>query len=243
MTPVSVFADKHDEEFAAYDVELSFHDKLLGGSPKKPDLIEAWIRKSAGVTDEMERRRIVVQTLKDQGVELPAGIDVSGDISDVTYEEVIRASEAIAGEQNTCGFKKNGHGIYVESRHVKAMIREAVNIGFAGERWGRTRKGPKAFTAERVMVGPDQILLGDEEPHGVHRTIKHIEDRQGKRSALGYYEYVEQPVISFQVEVLDDDIAHENWPRIWVIAEMEGLGACRSQGYGTFSVTKWERVR
>lgn len=251
----SVFSSATDEFFQQYEAELTFEEKLMGGTPKKPDVIEAWIRSKAGIIDEQEIRRMVIRTLQEQGVELP-DIKENVEITDLTYEQVKKAAETIAGQQQTTGFKRNGKGIYIESRQIKAAIKEAVNIGFAGldkpskdaptpklpGLWGPTKKSPKGFTAERVFPDPTEIILGREEPDGIEQVIGHIKDKSGTRSTLGYHEYAMKPVISFVLRVLDDSIKPEWWARIWSIAELNGIGALRSQGYGRFKVTKWEKI-
>jgi hypothetical protein len=241
----SVFSDATDEFFQQYEAELTFEDKLMGGVPKKPDVIEAWIRSKAGIEDEQEVRRMVVRTLQEQGVELP-DIPESANITDLTYDQVKKAAESIAGQQQTTGFKLNGDGIFIESRQIKAAIKEAVNIGFAGlpkkDLWGPTKKSPKGFTAERVFPDPSEIVLGREQPDGIEQVIGHIKDQHGSRSTLGYHEFALKPVISFTLKVLDDSIKPEWWARIWAIAELNGIGALRSQGYGRFKVTKWNRL-
>lgn len=239
----SIFAKEAAEMYARYAVRVEFRGKLVGGIPKDAGLIEGWLRKNMGLTDEQELRRTVVQTLAEEGI-IPESAIPEDDvqITDDVYTHIKTLAEKVAGEQHTTGFKQNGHGLYLESRAVKAMLKENTNICFGNERWGPTRKSAKGFLAERVFVYPDEILLGRTEPDGTERFIGHITDQSGRRSTLGYHEYAEKPVLEFEVEVLDDAIKTKDWPRIWISAERNGLGALRSQGFGMFSVTKWDRI-
>ncbi len=235
----SVFAETRAKNLSLYDCTIEFDNMLIGGTPKGVKMIEGWLRSKLGITDPMELRRRVMQTLVEQGAEIEVP---EGDVADDLYEASIRVADQAAHEKTT-GFKKNGSGLYVEGRQVKAMLKEATNIAYAGkEKWGKG-KGPKNFLAERVFVVPDEILLGRDEPDGTHMQIGHITGPQGPRSTLGYHEYVERASCEFQVEVLDDAIKDNQWALIWVVAERNGLGALRSQGFGTFVVTRWERVR
>ena len=43
-----VFDDLDDTLFVRYRVECQFTDRLMGGTPQKPDLIAGWIRARAG---------------------------------------------------------------------------------------------------------------------------------------------------------------------------------------------------
>ena len=228
--PVSVFSN-NDDVFATYEAEITFTAKLMGGVPADPKLIEGWLRAKAGIDDDAEVMAVMRRTLTERGVEIPA---------EATYEEIVSASEQIAGERETTGFKRDHDGLYIEARQVKAMLKECVNILFAGEKWGKTNKGPKNFTAERVFVEPDRIHVGRDEADGIDMVIGHVNGPGGPRSTLGYHEYVEQSTITLRVLVVDDCISAEQWARIWTHAEKNGLGALRSQGHGQFVVTRWE---
>lgn len=229
----SVFADRKAEIFTEYEATIRFRDKLLAGVPKNPKLIEGWIKKNTGIEDSWERRQMLMRTLTELGVE------VQENMTDEALEEAIAQ---VADRMDTCGFKKNSAGLYIEARQIKAAIKESVNILYAGEKWGKTKKGPKNFTAERVFVSPDHVLLGVDEPVGVHLNIGHITGPKGPQATLGYHEYVEQAEATFRVKVLRDEIESEWWASIWSHAEENGLGAVRSQGYGTFDVIAWKRV-
>lgn len=237
----SIFADQADEHFARYHVALQFRNKLMAGIPGDPKLIEGWLRGKAGIDDAVEIRQALLRTMQelDPDLDLPA---------DASFEDVVKASEKYAGVKQTCRFKRDENGLYIEGRQVKAAIKESVNILFAGDRWGRTKKGPQSYTAERVFTEPnDAIYLGREEPDGVELVIGHVTGPQGKRSTLGYHEYAVEPRIEFDLLVTDDGgpdaLTPEQWVRVWIQAEHLGIGALRSQGYGTFDVEVWEHVK
>lgn len=230
---MGIFATRKTELFTFYDVRIRARGRLMGGIPKNPKLMEGWIRSKAGVEQEEEVRRMMLRTL----VEI--GADVTPDMS---FEALETASEKLAAVRQTNGFKLGVNGLYLEQRAVKAMLKESVNVLFAGDRWGPTRKGPKSFFAERVFVGPEKIWLGKSEPDGVELFIGHVSGPQGPRSTITYHEYVEEPVLQFRVMVLRDEISEKHWPDVWNHAEENGLGALRSQGFGQFDVEQWDVV-
>jgi hypothetical protein len=219
--------------WARYHATLAFRDKLVGGIPKDPRLIEGWLRTKAGIEDAQELRLAVLRTLAEVG---GVGADGPGpdDLDDV--------GAALVAQKRTTGFKSGAEGLYVEGRQIKAMLKESTNIVFAGERWGPTRKAAKSFFAERVFVDPDRVPLGVAEPTGVETVIGHLSGPAGPRSTLGNYEYVLQPVVDFHVLVLRDCITAEQWRDIWCLAQENGFGTLRSQGYGRFDVVEWERL-
>ncbi len=166
------------------------------------------------------------------------------------FEDLVKASKRLAGSMQTNGFKLDENGLYIESRQLKAGIKENVNVLFAGQRWGRTRKGPKSFTAERTFVNPDRLYLGVKEPDGIDLVIGHVKDKQGERSTVTYYEYVMQPTLEFEIIAARqntgekneiDAIPHEDWARVWTLYEENGIGALRSQGHGRFDIVQWDR--
>jgi hypothetical protein len=216
--------------WAVYGVTLSFRDKLVGGVPKDPNLIEGWLRGRAGIEDPRELQVAVMRTL-DQ-IRQPYMEQQQGDEPAVL--------EAQPAQRRTTGFKLCEDGLFVEARQVKAMLKESTNIVFAGERWGPTRKASRSFFAERVFVEPDKILLGSSEPDGLETVVGHLSGPGGTRSTLGQYEYVLRPRLDFSVLVLRDCISQEQWRAIWCHAQENGFGTLRSQGHGRFDVVRWE---
>lgn len=218
--------------YQTYEVEIIFRDKLMGGVPKDPDIVSGWLRSKAGITREHELFQATLRTLRELGVEIK---------DDATYEEMVEASKGLAAQKQTNGFYRDANGLYIPERYVKSMLKEVTNILFAGDRWGRTKKGPKSFLAERCFVEPLRISLGRSEPDGVMLFIGHTSGPRGPQSNLTYYEYVEEATIRFLVEfVKGDDLDYLTWARLWTLAQDNGLGALRSQGMGRFEVTRWQ---
>ena len=230
---MGIFDSATSDVFATYHARIAFRDRLMGGIPKNPKIIEGWLRSKAGIEQEEEIRRATLRTL------LELGADVRPDMS---FEELERASEALAASRQTNGFKVAEQGLYVESRAVKAMLKESINILYAGDRWGKTKKGPKSFFAERVFINPDHLWLGRTEPDGVEMFIGHVSGPKGPQSTLTYHECVERATIDLDVMVLRDEVSEGHWPEIWRHAQENGLGALRSQGFGRFDIEAWDRV-
>lgn len=190
--------------------------------------------------DELERQKILtIQTMREAGV-LDGLTDEQ--IRLLTFEQLEEFAEKQGESRQVNGFKRDDSGLYVESRTVKAMLKECTNILFAGEKWGVTRKGPKSMVAERLFVAPDKIYLGVDAPTGVDMFVGHVTGPQGPRSTLTRYEFVYQPRIEFQVKVARDFITDPQWAELWTLAQDNGLGSLRSQGYGTFDIEAWDNV-
>lgn len=255
--------DKEAALWNYYRVELEFRGRLNGGVPKDPAVIEGWLRAKAGIADTEEIRQAMVRTLRELGADVRP---------DMTYAEMVEASEALASEKSTNGFKRDGGGLYIEGRQVKAMIKEATNAYFAGDKdWGPTNKAPKSYVAERVFVWEDVVHLGRAEPDGVELSIGHITGPGGRHATITYYEYVERVRLVFhlmearelrapraarksgsELNGAEDkavpksapkpSVTRAQWAVIWTASQELGLGARRSQEQGKFDIVVWERV-
>jgi hypothetical protein len=252
----SVFEKHLGEVFTFRQVTVQFLSRIYGGIPQRPDVIEAWLRKGMGIDNKQELAAVVRRTLLELDPEL------AEKAKDMTPFEVMElASEKLSATQSSVGFKRDRNGLFIESRQIKAGLREATNILYAGDRWGQTKKGPKSWLAERVFVGPERLYLGvpapdpEEEVEGLPRGftyvkeytdldlfVGHVTGPQGPRSTLTYYQYVQQPVVRFLVATIQDDVIAKEWPRLWVALEALGFGALRSQDAGRFEVTEWQEV-
>lgn len=234
----SIFAAEKAKLFTQYTATIQFRDRVVGATPSNPKLIEGWIRSKAGITREDEIRQMTVKTLVELGL-------ISEDVLDdpeATYDSISQAAEAIAKKSQTQMFKRDEDGLYLESRVIKAMLREAVNIAYPWSpenKWGVTRKGAKSYFVETTFVNPDHISLGVPEPSGIDLFVGHVSGPQGPRSTLGYYEYVERATLTLEVIVMHDGVKEDQWATIWSLGEEIGLGAMRSQGFGRFDVLAW----
>lgn len=229
--------------FTRYRASIQFRDRIMGGVPLDPKLIEGWIKKNIpDLADPNELQRVVLRTLEERtGTTLDEGM---------TYADLDKAIEQVAATKETTGFKRDkDYGLYIEDRQVKAAIKEACNILFP---WtgGSTKqkeaygiaKSARSFLAERVFVSPRTIWLGTKQPSGVEMVVGHVTGPQGQRSTLGYHEYVDEPVITFDILVTRDAIDHKWWPDLFQQMEENGIGALRSQSFGRFTTLDFKRI-
>jgi hypothetical protein len=221
--------------FQLYRARIEIRHRVLGGVPKDAELIESWLRTKAGISDQEELRNAWLRTLFELGVDV---------VDNMSFDEAVEASKRLAANKVTTGFKVDcDRGVYLESRQLKAGIRETINILYGGTRIGPTRKGARSYVAERVFVTPDRLFLDRAEPDGVELMVGHVNGPQGHHSVLSYHEYVQAPAsLDFTVLVAEDSVPEEWWARIWTLFEQNGLGAVRSQGNGTFDLVQWDKL-
>ena len=220
MGAVGVFHKAAEEVYKHRFIATLHVDRLAGGVPSDPKVVEGWLKSKFSSDRGDQVRELVLDAIQERGA-----------------ENVDAAVEDVAMLKHLNGFKRDEHGLYIEGRQVKAMIKEAANIRWPKERWGPSRKGTRSFFAEHVFVVQERIPLGVDEPSSINQRFVHT----WRGSGIQYEELIEDSDISFLV-VTDNDFKASEWAALWVTAEKNGLGAARSQGFGQFTVTGWERA-
>jgi hypothetical protein len=219
-----------------YDVSIAVIGRLVGGIPVVPegtdraDAYESWAR-GQGVEEDPSFARSLPETLADDP-DMP-----------VTQEQV---------EGLETGFRRDQDGIYIEARQVKAMLREAAQrLGIIKKVRG-SRQVLQHDLNVRAKDGSQKLrMVGVTEPSGKdHRPIS-VVTRQGPRTAIKRFDFVEQPRIDFVVRILAGGVGvtSSGAPLIDepVLRDMLefggelGLGADRSQGEGVFHLVSLEK--
>lgn len=225
----SVFADLVPEQYPyRFEGTLLVHC-LAGGTPSDPKVAEGWLKTKLAPKDDLLRQAVM---------EVMVAREIDADA----------AAEIVEANRHLVGFKKDPeHGLYIEGRHLKAAIKEAGSIAtnegrlpnrFGGKGAdGSYRKGWKSWAPEHIFVVEDRLYLGVNEPTGVAQSFP--KSRFG--SSIQYTEYVEDVKLDFTV-ITDHDFTRKEWAAIWLTGERNGLGASRSQGYGTYEVIAWEQA-
>ena len=201
---------------------------IAGGCPSDDKVAESWLKTKLADKDDLIREA-VAKTMVDRGI---------------TAEEAAKEVDSL---KHLNGFKRDEHGLYIEGRQLKAALKEAVNIAanagkITTKGWGNPdnknyAKGIKAWFPEHVFVLEDRLPLGVAEPTGIVQRFVHTPRGTG----IQYEEYVEDAKVSFTI-VTDHDFTADQWAMIWLTGEQQGIGASRSQGFGRYEVTTWERL-
>lgn len=238
LTTVTGIWDDELDDYKRFHVQVKFIDKVMGGTPRNPELIAGWLKKNMGVTSEEQLVAATRRTLTELGVVTPEL---------ASLEELTAAAEALGAEKHGNTFKRDSTGLFLEGRHVKAGLKESTNIAYAGDRWGKTKKGPKSAMAEWVFVDDIRVhLYRDGEPitspddayvmHGV------VNGPQGPRSTLTQYDYCFQPELSWTMFSFEDRVQPDQWIKILKHMQFMGFGALRSQSFGRFKVQAFDQL-
>jgi hypothetical protein len=228
--PNSVFALSTDEIYPFRFRGRLHVATIAGGVPSDPKVTEGWLRTKLADKDDIIRD-LVAKTVLERGV---------------TEDEAV---QLVDEGRHLNGFKRDPRTgeLYYEGRCLKAAIKEAAMVAanagnLSTKNWGAPDnktflKGIKAWIPEHIFVVEDQLSLGVTEPTGIAQRFVH--SRFG--AAIQYDEYVEHADINFTV-ITDYDFKGSDWAALWLTAEQLGIGAARSQGFGRFVVTEWDRL-
>ena len=201
-----------------YEVELKFTTPFASSTPKNPKDIGA-----------MLEARMPAKPPED-AIPLP-------ELAEQVAEEVEATPEV---ERGYATFKRDENGLYYEARCVRAHIKDCANQlqGLLGI------KALKAKVANRVYVEPARIYLEKTEPDGNETRIIHAMTMKGPRSSLKTIDYVDKPILKFNLKVLDDDVIDRDiLEAIFEYGSEHGMGQERSQDWGKYELVKLELVR
>lgn len=232
--------DQYDE--AAYPFRyagtIRSVSKIAGGTPTDRKVAEAWIRTKLGETKtEQQIQHLAKRAIEERGL--------TGADAEVTKDDIIGDVLAL---KNLNGFKRDENGIYLEGRHLKACLKEAISIAVAVDKlpargWGKTNKGALSFAAEHIIIPEQELhLRRDGEPLMEADDVDQRFVSTWRGTGIQYEEVV-LPGAEFDFTVrTDHEYSEREWAMIWLTAQQQGIGSSRSQGYGVFDVVRWERA-
>jgi hypothetical protein len=217
----SVFARYADKAWP-YRFAGSLHiTTIAGGTPSDPKVAEGWLRSKLADKDDLIREQ-VAQVMVERGI---------------TADEAAREIDIL---KHLNGFKRDERGLYIEGRQLKAALKEAASVAVASGKlaargWGKTNKGLLSYLAEHVVVVEDRLHLGVTEATGISQRFVHA----WRGTGIQYEEFCEDVKLEFTI-LTDHEFSPEQWALIWLTGEQQGIGASRSQGFGRYTVTRWE---
>lgn len=234
---------------------------IAGGTPSDPRVAEGWLRSKVAASDDLIRAA-VAEVMAERGV------SVEEATAEVDLRKHLNGFKRYRCDQCTPGMPlcaDGKHELYIDGRQVKALIKEASNVRWpwpmynwtilglrqsktgtptAGAADGRAEvkgegkgKATLSYVAEHIFVEEHTIGLGVYEPTEVQQRFVHT----WRGSGIQYEEIVDPAVIQFTVAT-DHDLTKEQWALLWSTAQHIGLGASRSQGFGRFKVTGWDKL-
>jgi hypothetical protein len=207
-----------------YHVTLQVKE-LHGGTPMDPRVVEGWIKSKLRPDATTER---IIELVRETISELGYTED------DLKDEKKLAEIVIETGKKELDGFKRDDNGLYIEGRQIKAMIKEASNIAYPWPKHKHLGKSIKKTMAERVFVAEDKVYLGVTEPDDV--DTRFATTRFG--STIKREEFLRIVRVKFTMAT---DLTYDRdwWGILFLYAQEQGLGASRSQGFGTFVVEEF----
>jgi hypothetical protein len=226
-----------------YEVQLTV-GRIAGGVPVNANVAEGWLRTKLGELSADVIRDQVAETMAKLGIsveEATEKVNANRHLNSF-YREIERLDENGDPELDDEGNPLPPRGLYVEGRQIKAMLKEAVSVAVAAGKltprgWGTTNKGILSFVAEHVVVDDTVVFLGVQEPTATVQRFVHTFRGNG----IQYEDVVDNAVLNFTV-LTDWEFDERTWAMIFLTGEEQGIGASRSQSFGRFRVTRFDRV-
>lgn len=231
--PKTDFKALNESLYEKYDVHIRLRDRIYGGIPQNKKMVEAWVAARTGYNDE--------QTKKQVGeVELPAQLDE-------------KVAEQIELSKN--GFEVDERGLFIRTRNVKAMLREAAHVLRLTDKKRGSKQILQYAHAVKGFVPPEwnevsdqKIWLEREKADATEERPIHVQTPQGPRTSIKVVDYCDKPEARFQLwfmateaaekrHLTDDDIE-----KVLALCTEIGLGADRSQVHGKFDVVSFEKL-
>ncbi len=221
------------ELWKRYRVKLRVLSRLYGGLPKNPELIQGFL-KGKGIPEDDEGKKLAAKIKEEVG----------------TPQDELEAAE----ERMWTTFKIDETGLYIETRQIKAMLKEAVGEsemykvkGLSGL---KSRMGGAVFPKGEGGLDRTRLYLYRDEqcqkpidlPDGYEDTVGHVSGPQGRRSILKRKDYVESPWISFYLKVANKRVSRTVLENLFELGEEIGLGADRSQEHGKFQMITFAEI-
>lgn len=235
------------DEFDAESYKFRFRAELtvanlIGGVPTDQQVATGWLKSKIQDQDDTIRE-LVAKTMLERGVDSEEATRIVNEFKNLNgfkrlLEDGLGHDEAVKGQ------------LHIEGRQVKAALKEAVSVAVAAGKlemtgWGKTRKWLSTYFPEHAFVTQTAIPIFQKDEEGnlipvmaASNTLQQfVHTHRG--SSIQYQEEVEGAVIQFDV-VTDHPFTPKDWAMIWTTGQRNGLGASRSQSYGTYKVTLWE---
>ncbi len=237
----------------AYPFQFSGQLKVgtvCGGIPSDPKVAEAWLKTRMGLDNDATLMAAVANTMAEREVTLDEATALVNEQKHLNGFKRERCDNC-TGEY-ICE-RKGTHKLFIEGRQLKAALKEAVSVAIAAGKveqkgWGNTRKWLSTYFPEHVFVVEETLYLRTRdasgelqyamEPTGVNQRFVHTHRGTG----IQYEEYVTGAFVNFTV-ISDHAFTEKDWAMIWMTGEKQGLGATRSQGYGTYVVEEWTQTK
>jgi hypothetical protein len=227
-----------DNHWRRLQVTVQIDEWLMAGKPANLDAAKAML-KARGLEDHVEAiAEIEDPELKAQAIERVKTDEGLCEFS----RRPGKPGLWIPANNIKAGFKENWSvlGLMNEVRGSRKAIAEGVFI-FCANSWSMPREERDwIFVGDEPAIHPDTRL-----PY--HTAVSHSQGPKGPVSSIKRHEFVVRPHIAFDMYVaqyasVEDKLSDDDIAKALVHFQEHGLGACRSQGFGKFTLVSVEEL-
>ena len=144
-------------------------------------------------------------------------------------------------EKHWCGFRRNGNGLFIRGAMIKQTIKNCASDLRLFNVKGK--KGLMGILHRTMFIKPTEISLGKKEPDGQYDHQGTVKDRQGSRSILSRFDYVENVQFECEVWLIETcPMTEEDLKKCLAVGQESGLGPLRPHDYGKFDVLEFKKI-
>lgn len=223
-----------------YRITIKVRDKICGGVPRNPDVLESAIKARTGHDDAITAKQIE---------EAEAALPKLTEFENIVEQQVQKSWNGFLSDPE--------RGLFIWARQAKALFKEcATMLRVTVEKMGSKQILQHGFEIKAPTAPEDRLFLAADEggtpilnPHGFDEGPIHVQTPQGPRTAIKRVDFVEGCYLTFEVWVLSTHATEKRHVGEGEVREMlkfgqeNGLGADRSQGRGKFDVVGFEVVQ
>ncbi len=199
--------------YKVYTMELQFRDKIYGGVPKNPEVLNTFLQ-IQGMPEELSEEYEEEADLDAQAEKYWTGFrkDETGIfIRDFQIKAMLKETASVLG-------------ITTQKRGSKAILQHGLFI-----------KPPRIHLL-------DEQGNPKKEPDGYDDIVGSPKGPGGRRSIIRRVDYALRPRIRFRVYLLDGGkLSEEDLRKCFELGQEDGLGSLRSYEAGKFDIVKFER--
>lgn len=198
-----------------YKVRIKFRERVYGGLPKDPAIMEKYVEAKFKPTDNFAGK------LSDE---------VKPKSEEEKEQEMQEEQESV-----TTTFKRDAQGCYLGDYVLKAHIKQAASLLKITQK----KRGSKDTVKEGLFVKPEHVSLGGE-PVGAETFVGHVMTPTGKRSIIKASEYFEKTEIEFELWILnvrmggEKGLGDDDLKLIFEFGQELGIGSNRSFEKGKY---------
>jgi len=256
----------YSENMNRFLCELEFNEYVLGPMPKNEEVMRQWLETKFRREAKTAQKNGCPVPTPEQVKEL---IDQQvAEVINKTLDQVIDDAEDVASTT----FYYDEKGYYLRSISIKACLRDIVTtLGYTRSKQGCRQNlqhisdvwlvdadgnriveghatGSERVYFYRVKDNGDEYYLSEPDEQ-IQKTAR-VSDAAGSRSVVKLHDALHKVRMRFELAIVSNllpgrasaTLRDKDYARIFAAMQDNGLGACRSQGYGKFKLIRCDKL-